>query len=316
MNQNSSRIPCLPKENTSCLRGLLAVAIIVAHWRNFAEFLNDTIPGMILTATGYLGVGLFFFLSGYGLRCQGPDYLRTFPRRRILPYYITYLIAVLLYALISKTVPTGVLLFRTLTWYGTIVDFGWYLQAQLLLYLLFWLVYRRSDSPWNPLLITGAFILLGVAAYGELWLEAILCFPLGIWWCDHAAALGRALRSHWGKFFFFAFLLFSVTLLLGNLPLLPYGIRLFIRMLSAPFFAAFVVTLLVKVPIQCRITRFLGEISGEMYVTQGFGFRLFLPLRETGHLWLYLSAILLTSIVCGWLLHQINARIYAYFKNT
>ena len=61
----------LARENTDCLKGVMALAIVAGHLRNAEKlmpFFDDTVAGMILTASGYLAVGVFFFLSAYGLR--------------------------------------------------------------------------------------------------------------------------------------------------------------------------------------------------------------------------------------------------------
>lgn len=311
MYKISSSITYLSKENTSCLRGLLALAIIFHHFRNIAPFMLHSFFGPVITALGYLCVGMFFFLSGYGLRVQGRSYLITFPRNRILPYYCTYILAVFLYAAFQRSFPTGKELFCMLTWYGTNIDFGWYLQAQLLLYLLFWIVYRKSDGKWCPLIITGLYILI---ARQYLGVQSIFCFPMGIWWCDYKGKIDELLSKYWLRFFAvlsgsFILLFIADYFYFSNYSYLPA------ELIIAPLFSALVIIILIKVPIQCRITRFLGTISGEMYIMQGIGFRIFSGLNNSSFLWLYLICTLAFCIAAGWLLHKAFSFIYSLFRN-
>ena len=305
----------LSKENSACLKGLLAVVIIVAHWRNNVTFLHNTAIGMILTASGYLIVGMFLFLSGYGLRIQGNAYLEHFPKRRLLPYYATYLISVGIYSaieLVSGGTVTPTAILKSLFWYGTVVDFGWYLQAPLLLYLLYWFVYRRTDSPWNLLIIAAIYAILIFPMKSMLWYNSLLCFPLGIWWADHKQGIDRWLEKRWGLIFCAAFILFSATLLLGNLRLLMPSMMYIFKIISAGFFSVFVMVFMAKVPIKNSTTTFLGSISGEIYIAQGIGFRLFNSFMEQGQFWIQLFGVLTTSILIGMALHA----IFEYTRTT
>lgn len=141
----------LSKKNTDCLKGIFAVVVVLAHIRGRLPVFNDTVVGQILTASGYLAVAVFFFLSAYGLQAsvdsKGVAYLQTFPRRRILPFYGTYLFVLMLYVLVYawsgelNTVKPNIL-FRSLIFGGTLIENGWYLQTALLFYIMFWAIFR------------------------------------------------------------------------------------------------------------------------------------------------------------------------------
>lgn len=91
-------------KNSVALKGIMAIFIILAHLRNFMTFLNDTAIGSILTASGYLLVGMFFFLSGYGLAesfRNKENYCKNFVKKRIIPFYVDCLIFLLIYIVFS-----------------------------------------------------------------------------------------------------------------------------------------------------------------------------------------------------------------------
>lgn len=150
----------LKKEVTDTLKGIMAIMVIITHLRAGIEALNDTAIGSLLTTFGYIAVSGFFFLSGYGLMEQytqkGAKYARNFGRK-IFSYYAVYLLFYIIY--IARNLLMGITLnytalFRGLTFGTMVVDNGWYLQAQLLLYFAFWGM-TMVNRKMQPVFITG-----------------------------------------------------------------------------------------------------------------------------------------------------------------
>lgn len=134
-------------------------------------------------------MGVFFCLSDYGLAYSDNKdkmYVRKFPRKRILPYYATYLFTVFLYMFMLVFIgqrPEGMIFVKTFFFGGTVVAHGWYLQELLVLYLLFYFCYRTATKQSFFLLsiLVAIFIVLcfaiGLESY---WTYSTLAFPLGI----------------------------------------------------------------------------------------------------------------------------------------
>lgn len=57
----------LSKENTKALKGIFAVFVLWHHLYQYSALITGTVIGIVFQAMGYLSVGMFFFLSGYGL---------------------------------------------------------------------------------------------------------------------------------------------------------------------------------------------------------------------------------------------------------
>lgn len=139
----------LSKRNTDCLKGLLAVSVVLHHFAQVADVRLKLLTYMF-EPFGILSVAAFFFLSGYGLMLsvdkKGDAYIRSFPRTRILPYYIVCILLVILSVancMITKNeVITLRLILQSVT-FGpdTIVSKGWYLQVSLLSYIGFYLLH-------------------------------------------------------------------------------------------------------------------------------------------------------------------------------
>lgn len=104
--------------------------------------------GYGLQSLGYLSVAVFLFLSGYGLayksmeadEANSNDYICSFPKRRLIPYYMIYILTSSVYACLSVIEHGEVNLWTALRIFGigdSVIMNGWYLQALFLLYLVF-----------------------------------------------------------------------------------------------------------------------------------------------------------------------------------
>ena len=174
------------------LRGLAATAVLIFHWYQFFPAATDAIRPVALAGTildptiyvgfGWMGVPLFFVLSGYLLGGQvihaqlDASFLKRFWLRRFLRIYpavwaellILLLVGTFLVGLISTqgmaTLPLQFLLWINLppfmaepinlVWWTLPVELSFY----LLLPLLGLLVRRIS---WNRLLLAAVMITLG-----------------------------------------------------------------------------------------------------------------------------------------------------------
>lgn len=241
----------LSKKNTDCLKGIFAVVVVLAHIRGRLPVFNDTVVGQILTASGYLAVAVFFFLSAYGLQVsvdsKGVAYLQTFPRRRILPFYGTYLFVLMLYVLVyalsgELNTVKPYILFRSLIYGGTLIENGWYLQTALLFYIMFWAIFRfgKTETLRMVMIVAGMVlycflcIWLGMGAYAYV---SVFAFPMGFWWRKREKKIEALLSSRRRFWMSYAalFLVFCVTLIFGNLPIFTRAWMLAIRSVSVNF---------------------------------------------------------------------------------
>ena len=139
---------------------------------------------------GYIGVAVFFLLSGYSLmisKINKPNYLKGFIKNRLLrlyvPFLIVYLIDVVIILIMGKEITLNDLLFIPLmSLPGTL---NWYLKVQLGLYILFYILAKLIKNN-NTLIISTFGVCLvymiigfstGIAAH---WYERIFASPLGV----------------------------------------------------------------------------------------------------------------------------------------
>lgn len=186
----------LSLQRANALKGILSICVLISHVYSYGIFCfeNTTMNFLFGSLMGYLPVSIFFFLSGYGLESsykkKGKGYIKSFFSSKILPFYAIYIILVMIYVAIHLIVGnriTLIWLIKSLTYGGTVVTFGWFLQTIFLLYCIFWLSYLKDVKPiFKLILMTIGEIVFCIMAYilrlPTTWYATSLCFCIGIYW--------------------------------------------------------------------------------------------------------------------------------------
>ena len=149
----------LTYENTLVLRAFAVILIIFAHVQYWAGFYFSNMASIM--------VGLFFFLSGYGLtisKITKPDYLTTFNRRRwssvVIPTVTTSVLGFCIYVLYGagNTGNMHAILYRIF-----INPISGFIYQLLVFYIIFYISNRFFKEKDALVLIWAGSILLLVA---------------------------------------------------------------------------------------------------------------------------------------------------------
>ncbi len=317
----------LSRENSVALKGILAMIIVIHHIRNNITFLNGTVLGSILTPIAYLVVGLFFFLTGYGL-CESfkskPNYCEKMITNRILPFYADYLIFLLIYIIYDVCTGVkigGVMLLKSFTFGGTLIQNGWYLQVALFIYIAFYIACKFSQNnefKRNLILLCMFCVYIALCFLLKLklifYLRSFSGVILGYVWSLN--------KQRFNLFFFkrlyltilISFVLFAGTFVAGRL-ITTVALKTILLMLSVCFFAIFVFCVLKIVPIKCKLTKFLGTISLEIYAIHSLFVSAFSKLAETkiGSA-VYAVTVVAATILTAWLLNILIKKVNSALK--
>lgn len=307
----------LSLESTKCLKGIFAMLILIHHLYQYSGLFHDSFLSYFFQALGYLSVGMFFFYTGYGITVsrKKEGYIKRFGSNKILPLYGFYIYLVLFYTLwqIMLQYPISlIIIFQSLIFGNTIVPLGWYLQVTFIIYFLLWGVFAKINSDDNCIIVTGIFLVLYSFICAKIgltstWYESVFCVLLGMIWAIHKKQIDYYLNK-FPKLIIIINLLFFILCLLGFKvsPLL----NIELKMLSAVFFAAFITSLSYSIPklfYLNKITKFLGNYSLEMYISQGF----FLLLRKNGIVYINESYLFICIVVIGtFILMVIMKQVY------
>ena len=136
-------------------------------------------------------VAVFFFLSGYGLyqSTRNNNALVGFAKKKILPFYLIivfYTFVYVAYMIVCGSKIEWLSIFRSLTFGGTIIANGWYLQVQLLCYLMFFFVMRYVSKRYQILAMSIVQIIYIVicllVCMSFIVYERALIFVMGMIW--------------------------------------------------------------------------------------------------------------------------------------
>lgn len=179
------------KQNTDQLRGMCALLIIAHHIaaQKFTDGLFHQL-GYISVISGYLLVGYFFLISGYGLE-YGEIYAVKHKKysllRRIVTIGVPYITISLLYWAYGQymTEQIGFLDIATSILKGNpLVKYSWYSAAIIIVYVFFEISKMNSSKNCNlyvmTLLLVG-YIMFGVFRnYSVFWYNTVLIVLVGI----------------------------------------------------------------------------------------------------------------------------------------
>ncbi len=301
----------------------MALAILLCHSRGRILLLNDTVIGSLLTALAYLIVGMFFFLTGYGLRESlkaKPFYKESFWQNRVIPFYVDCLIFIAIYTVyrfITGAEVAIVGLVGSATMFDTYVINGWYLQVAMLVYLAFGFAWRFDDKYELPILcgLLILYIMICVVSGAPMTrTQSILGLPLGYMWSAKKVKIDQKLQKYDWLVAVFSFILMTVTIFIGGWYTTGIS-QLLIKALSVLFFIIFCLCILRCVPIQCKLISFLGKLSLEIYVIHGLFIELFGQKIDTwSRTCMFLMEVLICSIVAARLLHWVINAVNKYIK--
>lgn len=324
----------LSKEISLCLKGICALLILMHHLNQRTLVLAGTFVGEMFDLLGFLAVSVFFFYSGYGLmysvNSKGEGYLGGFLKKRVLPIYVIYLFLTLLSC--GATLLTGIKLTLTMVvnavfLIDTLVTYGWYLQAIIIFYLVFYFAFVLFKQNSARLTVISAFVVgymiaLHINDAAPATYISSLSFLLGIFWSLNTEHIDKLLKNRkmiislWcGLFSIFA------LLLLVSMFKSDKNIRWPLRMIVSPLFVTVLLPAVQLITQKCaglinnRVTTLLGTISLEIYVCQGYFFDIF----ESGVLqienrYVYIVMVAVCTVLMAIPLYHFDKYIYKVFR--
>ena len=306
------------------MKGLLAILILVHHLYQYTGLFQGTIFAIPLQALGYLSVAEFFFLSGYGLAIsydkKTDQYIQQFPKKRILPFYLVIIVLTCVWICLKGIFHEDVVLSEigmSFLFGGTVIKGGWYLQVQLLLYVLWFLIYRsQKSSHWKLKCLFVVELLycgfMGKLGYPTTWYEGVIAFPIGILWSNRRNEINAYFQStqRWLRWVMGSFLLFIITFILPHMAL-PECVCVVVKIISAAVFVVFGTLIIYRIPVRGRVTRFLGSISLEIYTMQFVFLVLFhSELINISNPYIYITAVVVATTCAAMFFKIMVDKIY------
>ena len=329
---------------TKSLQGFLALCVVFHHcaqkvffdsWGS--DFRFSGLEAMALM--GFAFVGYFFFCSGYGLyqSCQKKrGYLDGFPRRRVLPLLLIYLVCntVYLAGRLAMGEPFGALRLACLACGLELANpNSWFVIALPVMYLLFYFAKRGcSDEAVvtrRLFLGVGAYILVGmvlsngggyVLFRGRWWYNTAILFPLGYLFGWREQEVWAWVKRRYPRqvacsiaLFVGSFLLSLVFMMTGA----PTPVTLALESLAAVCFTWILLLFSLRRRAKSSLLGFLGGLTLELYLMHGFFVNLFYQpfydkgtgIFTVGSPALYILLVLACAMVPTLLFRQVTKRL-------
>lgn len=322
-----SQVVGLSKEQVNSLKGIFAVIVLIHHLYQSTAIVGNRYLGAILQAFGFFAVSVFFFLSGYGLQVsyciKKETYIKPFFKEKIIPFYciIMLLIAIYLPArILMGEIITPLNVFRSFLFGSTIVSKGWYLQAQLFLYLLFFFIWHfiKNDTAKQIILFTVVSAHIALCVCFDVAITryiSLLAFNFGIFWADKREVVFAKLENKKVYVLSFATCFGIMGATFGIWHFTNGAISILSQGICQLFFVVLVILMAQKIKFVTPVTRHLGVYSLEIYIIQG----LFLNIYKSSLIYIendyfFTGAVVVSTYLTALIIHPVIKFIYLVFS--
>ncbi|MCI9314917.1 MAG: acyltransferase [Lachnospiraceae bacterium] len=333
------------------LLGFCAVAIMLHHMSQTIYFAKeDTGILLFMVDIGVCFVGMFFFFSGYGLYTSlrdKPDYLKGFMKNRLpailVPFYICNFVFILGSYFSGYEFKEGELM-PYLSGAILMNSQMWYIVEVLILYVLFYVVFRLIKNRDAACIVYGICVMLlitfslrlghdtttptqGLWFHGEWWYNTTLMVWVGIMFARWEEQILGLIRKFYGLVFM-VFVVLSVFLYNRTIYMLQNkgywvewdgypGYKEKWQTLGVQFSFVFVVIITVviltqKIRFGNKILDFLGEIALELYLIHN----LFLLYTPGSNRVIYILTCYTLSILSAVVLHMIDRKLIGLMRGS
>lgn len=260
---NKGGINNFEKDNTNTIRGFAIVGIILHHISQYLGMWNLQVE--IFALSGYLFTGTFLFLSGYGNLISYQKISDKTIKEKcswlwrkiwnvLLTYILVFLISFLIEVLSGNDLMEAVKPVANLALPGWI---NWYIKIQILMYLLFFIVYiwRISDRVKQVfLLIFSIILIIALSGLESYWYNTVLCFGLGVIIANNRNVLFGLIKKYKKIYLFITMILFAITF------------HLSVEIIASLAFCLFIIALDNCFHPRNQVIIWLGNMSFELYL--------------------------------------------------
>ena len=306
----------LNKDTTTIINGMFVITIFFSHFISYIDNFNryDYILINILEIIGQLMVTSFLFYSGYGIYesiKNKKNYIKSFFKKRFIPTYINFVIAVLMFVIINLilgnyySIKTILLSF---TGYMSIGNSNWYMLAIFSLYIFVLICFNeriKIKSIYRIIILT---ILTVIYIYvisrfkDNYYIDTILCFPMGMFYSYYKEKINLLMKKNYYLWYSIVFIFLLATYFLSR----QYANIVTYNLLAIAFII-FVVISTMKFTFQSKTMTFLGVHTFWIYILERIPM---IILEDKLNKYLYLIICLIVTIVLSVFMNKIMNKVW------
>ncbi len=325
---------------TNSLKGVFALFVILHH---LCTYLADYYPSFYAYKyLGFLMVGGFFLISGYGLTygvIHKSGYTNGFLKHRLPAILIPYYIICIFNFMANKISGTLNLRYVVFSLFGITM---WYVAVIVGLYLMFYVCFRFFKQKTALMLISIGTVLYilgmfaihrifgkyniyaktGLPEFGFWWYNSVICFLLGIWYCKLKNKIDAIFQNKYLLYTLIAFTICAITYYFTCLHFnVGYTYILICEIIASIAFTVLILIFTYKFKIKNPILDLFGKLSLELYLCHAlfiYAWRSRVTIFGTTiyveNSFLYFVLIMTSSIVFSWVVHKVSTHLLKVFK--
>ncbi len=319
----------LTTRNSNYIKGISAIMICISH------IVDNSFPSnIVFLKDGSLWVGIFLFLSGYGLVYSfynKKNYLKNFFKNKILKLYIPVVIAEIIYIIVYSCffsysfsfvdIVLGILCIKNIN------TAFWYIQLTFIIYFIFYILYKNNKIKNKCFILIEIYViymifsiildkLVGIDTW---WYISLSCFVLGVLCYEYKDLINKILESKIIKIINVV----SIILLLVFIILLNHSLvyrnnflginnNYFLIMLDIVFNPLFCCTFIYnfcRINIASKILNVLGNNSMLIYFYHRIAIKLFTEKFIINNCYIRLILILIVTFVISFIYNFIKEEL-------
>jgi len=248
----------IEKDTTNLLKGFFILTVVLHHLSQ--RLIDPQLLKLVYGQAGYVSVGMFFFLSGYGLSIsskKSSDTFTTFVKKKLTRVYLP---CVVINLIVFSTLNVNANLFEIMI--PTSVDSTqWFISVILIFYSVQYVSNKVNIN--NIIFITLSMFIYMIGCYlmklGEWWYVSSLCFPLGFAWHKYNKNISNVLsKLNVIQLSIIIFVLISLLIIKKFFTMLA--------IVACPAFCLLVLLSIYKFEIKSKTISLIGMCSLEIYI--------------------------------------------------
>ena len=306
----------LSKDTTTIINGLFVITIFFSHFRTYVTNLNvyDNYLVTILNFLGQLMVTSFLFYSGYGIYesiKNKKDYMKSFFKKRFIPTFINFGIAVCLFIIVNLILGNkysiGTILL-SFTGYTSIGNSNWYMLAIFIFYIFIMLLFNERIKIKNIYkiviitLLTCIYIYVITRFKDLYYADTLLCFPMGLLYSYYKDKIDKVVMKR-----YYLYLVLMIMLFIGMYYINRHFPNVYINNLYAITFILLIVFITMKLKFSSKVMKFLGTYTFWIYILQRIPMML---LYGKLNKYLYLIVCLIITIILSYIMKLLTDKIW------